>query len=103
MAEVNEYIRRLAQISEKNNRIEPEMYLKHDVKRGLRDLEGNGVVAGLTEISVINWKKTLESGEQVKIFDIKILFSFDYILLMRVCLWMFCHKNSTAILIWKYR
>lgn len=34
--------------------IEPEMYIKYDVKRGLRDLNGKGVVAGLTEISEIN-------------------------------------------------
>ena len=34
--------------------IEPEMYIKFDVKRGLRDLNGKGVVAGLTEISEIN-------------------------------------------------
>ena len=34
--------------------IEPEMYIKYDVKRGLRDLDGKGVVAGLTEISEIN-------------------------------------------------
>lgn len=65
MAEVNEYIRKLAQISERNNKIKPEMYIKHDVKRGLRDMRGNGVVAGLTEISVINWKRVLESGEEV--------------------------------------
>ena len=34
--------------------IEPEMYIKFDVKRGLRDVNGKGVVAGLTEISEIN-------------------------------------------------
>ena len=34
--------------------IEPEMYTKFDVKRGLRDVNGKGVVAGLTEISEIN-------------------------------------------------
>ena len=34
--------------------IEPEMYIKYDVKRGLRDVNGKGVVAGLTEISEIN-------------------------------------------------
>ena len=64
MTEVNEYIKRLAEISESNSNIQPEMYVKHDVKRGLRDINGNGVVAGLTEISVVNWKKTLENGEE---------------------------------------
>ena len=33
--------------------IDPELYKKYDVKRGLRDIDGKGVVAGLTEISEI--------------------------------------------------
>ena len=31
--------------------IDPELYVKYDVKRGLRDLNGKGVLVGLTEIS----------------------------------------------------
>ena len=64
MTEVNEYIKRLAEISLRNNNIEQEMYIKHDVKRGLRDINGNGVVAGLTEISAINWKRVDENGNE---------------------------------------
>ena len=63
MTEVTKYIEQLAARSVKNNGIVPEMYMEHDVKRGLRDINGNGVVAGLTEISVINWKKKNEKGE----------------------------------------
>lgn len=37
----------------KNTTIAPELYKKYDVKRGLRDLDGKGVIAGLTEISEI--------------------------------------------------
>ncbi|MBO5409238.1 MAG: citrate/2-methylcitrate synthase [Clostridia bacterium] len=33
--------------------IDPEMYSKYDVKRGLRDISGKGVLTGLTEISEI--------------------------------------------------
>ncbi len=33
------------------HRIDPNQYLKYDVKRGLRDSNGKGVLAGLTEIS----------------------------------------------------
>jgi citrate synthase len=33
--------------------IENELYLKYDVKRGLRDVQGKGVLVGLTEISEI--------------------------------------------------
>ena len=38
----------------KNTTIDPELYTKYNVKRGLRDVDGKGVVAGLTEISEIN-------------------------------------------------
>ena len=38
--------------------IAPELYTKHDVKRGLRDVNGKGVLTGLTEISeIISSKK----------------------------------------------
>ena len=35
----------------KNNRIDPNLYVEYDVKRGLRDSAGKGVLTGLTEIS----------------------------------------------------
>lgn len=35
----------------KNHRIDKELYTKYDVKRGLRDSTGKGVLTGLTEIS----------------------------------------------------
>lgn len=34
-----------------NHRIDPNLYLEYDVKRGLRDSDGKGVLTGLTEIS----------------------------------------------------
>ncbi len=37
----------------KNDRIDAELYTRLDVKRGLRDVNGKGVLAGLTEISDI--------------------------------------------------
>ena len=39
--------------------INPELYKKHDVKRGLRDLNGKGVLTGLTEISEIISSKVI--------------------------------------------
>ena len=50
----------LAAICYSNSSIDPEDYLKYNVKRGLRDLDGNGVLAGLTEISEINSKKLVD-------------------------------------------
>ena len=40
-----------------NNKIDLELYLQHKVFRGLRDLNGKGVLTGLTEVSEINAKK----------------------------------------------
>ena len=43
--------------------IDPELYTKHAVKRGLRDINGKGVLTGLTEISEIqSWE--LVDGEE---------------------------------------
>ena len=41
----------LADMCEKSNAIDRDLYVQHNVKRGLRDLDGRGVLAGLTNIS----------------------------------------------------
>lgn len=38
----------------KENSIDPSLYTKYEVKRGLRDISGQGVLTGLTEISEIH-------------------------------------------------
>ena len=53
LTEVSPEILHLAEVCKSNNGIDPELYKVHEVKRGLRDLNGNGVVAGLTRISDI--------------------------------------------------
>lgn len=47
-----------------NCRIEPQLYIEHKVNRGLRDLNGKGVLTGLTEISEILSKRNVD-GEEV--------------------------------------
>ena len=42
------------------NQIDPELYTQLDVKRGLRDINGKGVLAGLTEISEVQSKKEVD-------------------------------------------
>ena len=42
---------------EENNQIANELYSKYEVKRGLRDNQGKGVVAGLTTISTVYQEK----------------------------------------------
>ena len=53
----------LAGLSEKSGEIDPELYSRYDVKRGLRDLNGKGVLAGLTQISRITAKKLVDGQE----------------------------------------
>ena len=64
-SEITPYIRELAEISNQNNHITPDMYAEHHVNRGLRDMNGNGVVTGLTEISKIQSKKVTADGRTV--------------------------------------
>lgn len=53
----------------KNHRIDPNLYVEYDVKRGLRDSAGKGVLTGLTEISdvcaynLVNGRKIPAEGE----------------------------------------
>lgn len=63
-SEITPEIKKLDAICEKNNKINPELYLQHKVYRGLRDLKGKGVLTGLTEISEISAKKEVD-GELV--------------------------------------
>lgn len=63
-SEITKYIESLAKISCKNHGITPEHYEKQHVFRGLRDLNGKGVVTGLTEISCIQSKTIVDGVEQ---------------------------------------
>ena len=47
-----------------NSQIDKNDYVRYDVKRGLRDLNGTGVLAGLTEISEIVSSKTVNGEKQ---------------------------------------
>ena len=40
--------------------IDPDLYTEYNVKRGLRDLNGKGVLVGLTEISEVSSTKTVD-------------------------------------------
>ena len=56
-SEITETIKRLAKRCERNDKFDQALYEKYDVKRGLRDQNGAGVVAGLTDISIVNGKR----------------------------------------------
>lgn len=54
----------LAKMTEEAGIIDQELYTKYDVKRGLRDLSGRGVLAGLTTISDVRANKIVD-GVQI--------------------------------------
>ncbi|RHP33193.1 citrate/2-methylcitrate synthase [Lachnotalea sp. AF33-28] len=53
-SEITPEVKALSELCLKNSNIDPELYTKYDVKRGLRDISGKGVLAGLTEIADIH-------------------------------------------------
>ena len=53
----------LAELCSKNDAIDKELYTKFEVKRGLRDLNGKGVLAGLTNISDVCATKLVDGKE----------------------------------------
>lgn len=62
---LNNYTTIKEEICRKNDKIAPELYIEHQVNKGLRDINGNGVVTGLTNISKIISSKMVD-GEKVQ-------------------------------------
>lgn len=63
-SEISSEILELTDLCLKNSSIDAELYTKYKVNRGLRDLEGNGVLTGLTEISDIQ-SFNMVDGEKI--------------------------------------
>lgn len=59
-SDVTPQIHALAQKMTHNSVIDPDLYSKYNVKRGLRDLDGKGVLTGLTDISTITQNKLVD-------------------------------------------
>ena len=53
-------IEALTKVCEENSKMDVALYGKYDVKRGLRDINGKGVLAGLTQVSNIVSSKTID-------------------------------------------
>ncbi len=62
-SQITPEILELSALFERNSGIDPALYEKYDVKRGLRDITGKGVLAGLTNISEIVATKTVDGKE----------------------------------------
>ncbi|NLG36355.1 MAG: citrate/2-methylcitrate synthase [Lentisphaerae bacterium] len=49
----SQWIARLSDMSVASSQVESSLYVKYEVKRGLRDINGKGVLAGLTQIGEV--------------------------------------------------
>ncbi|MCR4869602.1 MAG: citrate/2-methylcitrate synthase [Lachnospiraceae bacterium] len=65
-SKVTPEIEALAQKTEDAAYIDPELYSEYNVKRGLRDLNGRGVLVGITNISEVNSQRIID-GKNVPI------------------------------------
>lgn len=65
-SEVTPDIVQLAALSEQAGIIDSELFSRYDVKRGLRDINGKGVLAGLTNISDVRASQII-NGESVPV------------------------------------
>lgn len=63
-SEITPEILKLSKLCEETATIRPELYSEYDVKRGLRDVNGKGVLVGLTQISDVCATK-MENGKSV--------------------------------------
>lgn len=64
-SDLKDYVAKKAVICEQNCRIDYELYDAYGVKKGLRDKNGTGVLAGLTNISHIQAYQTDAEGQKV--------------------------------------
>ena len=63
-SDISPEILSLSRLAQDSSEINPELYTKYEVKRGLRDINGKGVLAGLTDISAIT-SYTIEDNEMI--------------------------------------
>ena len=61
LTQLNDYTTRSEAVCRRNDTISPRLYEEYGVKKGLRDENGNGVLAGLTNISKITSSKIVDS------------------------------------------
>ncbi len=61
--EITPEIQHFSELCMTSNKIEKELYTKYDVKKGLRDVNGKGVLAGLTNVSDVCAKKIVKGKE----------------------------------------
>jgi citrate synthase len=62
----NTFLKKLSVLAESNDPINPDLYTKYDVKRGLRNANGTGVLVGLTRVGdVVGYD--IKDGEKIPV------------------------------------
>lgn len=56
-------IENLTEVCKEHTSLDLSLYAKYDVKRGLRDINGKGVLAGLTQVSNVKATKIVDGKE----------------------------------------
>jgi len=62
--EYDTFIKNKCEMCIRNDTFAQEEYSKYDVKKGLRDAEGKGVIVGLTEVSQVDGSIMTENGKE---------------------------------------
>ena len=60
ISDITKELEEMAELCRINGTIDPELYTKYEVKRGLRDINGKGVLTGLTDVSKIQSYTTID-------------------------------------------
>ena len=71
-SEITPEIYELSKLCTENGEICPALYTQYQVNRGLRDINGNGVLTGLTEISEIQEELNIVNSSAEYKFEIDI-------------------------------
>ena len=85
------------------NAIDPALYAQHDVKRGLRNADGTGVLAGMTNISNVHGY-VMSDGEKMPAEGSAIWTRRAASLSKRwpiCCSWASCRRRSVSTASWK--
>ena len=62
-------IENLTEVCKEHTSLDLSLYAKYDVKRGLRDINGKGVLAGLTQVSNVKATKIVD-GKKFHVLEV---------------------------------
>ena len=62
-SEITPELQKLAGLADKASEVDPQLYIDYNVQRGLRDMNGKGVLVGITNISEVNSKRIIDGVE----------------------------------------